>query len=151
MYKLSSNHGSVIYKPSGAVISLPPNDSYGFAYESWLAEGNTPEPADAVPAPTQLELDSIRFSKRASAKDFLIAYMAADNVSRVRSGAWTVQDLSALMADPELVSLLNHINTLSFELAAVMVSGLSNPLITSAIKADWIAKLQAHFYLVPTP
>lgn len=45
MYK-TINEASVLHKESGAVIPLPAGESYGFAYELWLAEGNTPEPAD---------------------------------------------------------------------------------------------------------
>ena len=146
MYKLTNNPGQVL-AGDGAIFQLPAQEAYGFNYEAWLAEGNIPEPADVVPAPSQLELDSQRFSKRASAKDFLIAYMAADNVSRVRSGIWTVQNLKDLMADAEIVSLLNHINTLSYELAIVKIQSLTNTLITAEIKADWIAKLQDNLYL----
>lgn len=35
----------VIYLPENAVITLPTAESYGFAYEAWLANGNTPLPA----------------------------------------------------------------------------------------------------------
>lgn len=46
MYKkIDATH--VLYLPENAIITLPPSESYGFAYEAWLAEGNTPEPADA--------------------------------------------------------------------------------------------------------
>ena len=147
MYKLSANPNLVVHTPSGAVISLPSNESYGFAYDAWLAEGNTPEPADVPPAPSQRDLDTARYTKRAAAKDSLIAFMAADNMSRVRSGVWTVADLVALMDDPEVVGLLNSVNTLSFELAIARIQSLPTPLITAEIKAAWIAELQNNLYL----
>ena len=147
MYKLTKNTNQVIAIADGAIFQLPAQESYGYAYEAWLAEGNTPDPADVAPAPTQLELDSTRYIKRAASKDSLIAFMAADNMSRVRSGVWTVADLVALMDDSEVVGLLNSVNTLSFELAIARIQSLSTPLITAEIKAAWIAELQNNLYL----
>lgn len=46
MYKTISDT-QVMYLPETASITLPANESYGFAYEAWLAAGNTPLPADA--------------------------------------------------------------------------------------------------------
>lgn len=42
----------VLYLPERATITLPAAESYGFAYEAWLAEGNMPMPAETV-APTE--------------------------------------------------------------------------------------------------
>jgi len=44
MYQIIDDH-SVMYLPERAVIALPAEESYGFAYDAWLAAGNTPEPA----------------------------------------------------------------------------------------------------------
>lgn len=101
------------------------------------------------PVPTQFEKDQNRYVKRAAAKDGLIAFMAADNMSRVRSGVWTVPDLVALSSAPEMAALLGDVNTLSFELAVQRLSSISHPMLTPAIKADWAEKLTSHFYLVP--
>lgn len=49
MYK-KINDSSVVLLETGTVIPLPPCESYGFNYQSWLDEGNTPEPAEE---PTQ--------------------------------------------------------------------------------------------------
>ncbi len=95
----------------------------------------------------QREQDFVRFKKRASAKDVIIAEMAAANMERVRSGVWTTSQLIALTQDPELKQILDDVNTLSFEIAYSRVDGLTNALLTTEIKNSWKALLQAHFYL----
>jgi len=79
----------------------------------------------------------------------LMAWMAADNMSRVRSGVWTVQQLTSLMDDASVQSAQAYMATLSFELAAQAIAAASTPLLTAEIKAAWVAKLQANFFLVP--
>jgi len=78
-----------------------------------------------------------------------MAFMAADNMSRVRAGTWTVSDLTGLMADPAVQAAQAYMATLSYELAAQAISQATTPLLTPEIKGTWIAKLQDHFYLVP--
>lgn len=46
MYKVIDDN-RVFYIPERATITLPAAESYGFAYEAWLAAGNTPLPVDA--------------------------------------------------------------------------------------------------------
>lgn len=104
-------------------------------------------PPDPVPEPTQFEKDRSRYQKRAAVRDSLIAYMAADNMSRVRSGVWTVADLTGLMTDPHVAAANNYMNTLSFELAAQAIAQATAELLTPEIRADWVGRLQAHFYL----
>lgn len=116
---------------------------------AWLAEGNTPEPAQEPEPLTQRQLDELRYQKRASVKDQLIAYMAADNMQRVRNGEWTVQDLTSLMQDPALQAAQGFMQTLSFELAAQAISQSEHVLMTEEIKSNWINKLQENFYLIP--
>lgn len=134
------------------------------AYESdgsqdaFIPEGAQPiTEADAIeitnptpPTPTQFELDQLRYQKRAAVQAELIAWMAADNMSRVRSGEWTVQDLTALLADPALSAANQFMSTLSFELAAQAIQSSTNELLTQEIKTKWINKLQEHFYLENT-
>ena len=96
---------------------------------------------------TQLEKDQSRYTKRAAVKDELLAYMAADNMSRVRSGAWSVADLTALMDDPAVVAANALMGTLSFELAAQQINDAVTPLLTTEIKAEWVSRLEAHYYL----
>lgn len=95
----------------------------------------------------QFALDEARYKKRAAVKDELLAYMAADNMSRVRAQQWTVQDLTGLVADPAIKAAMDFMGTLSFELAAQAIASAATPLLTPEIRADWIARLQAHFYL----
>lgn len=113
----------------------------------WVFE-DIPAPPDLPEAPvlTAKEKDEIRFMKRASAKNRIIAEFAAENMERVRNGVWTVPQLVGLTQDTGLKALLDNVNTLSFEIAASMVPGLTNSLLTTEIKAAWVTKLQANFY-----
>ena len=77
----------------------------------------------------------------------LLAWMAADNMGRVRNGVWTVQDLTALLADPAVAAANQFMSTLSFELAAQAIAQAQTPLLTPSIRSDWIARLQGAFYL----
>ena len=96
---------------------------------------------------TQFEKDQSRYTKRAAVKDELLAYMAADNMSRVRSGVWTVADLTSLLDDPAVVAANSLMGTLSFELATQQISAATTPLLTAEIKAEWVSRLEAHYYL----
>lgn len=111
----------------------------------WDGEAFTPAPP--APEPSQFERDEARYRKRAAVKDALLAYMAADNMSRVRSGAWTVADLTALLADPAVATANACMSTLSFELAAQAIAAATTPLLTPEIRGDWIARLSEHFYV----
>lgn len=113
--------------------------------ESWVVLPDYPTPEVVVPS--QFDLDKARYEKRAAVKDSLLAYMAADNMHRVRTGEWSVSDLTGLLADPAVAAANQFMSTLSFELAAQAIATASTPLLTSAIKGDWIARLQEHFYL----
>ena len=122
------------------------------ALEQWesaraIADAPPPHP-DSEPL-TQFELDQRRYQRRAAVQSELIAWMAADNMSRVRSGTWTVAQLTSLMSDPALQAANAYMSTLSYELAAQAISQATNALMTPAIKAAWVAKLTEHFYLEP--
>lgn len=123
-------------------------------HEHFLPTGSVPITdleADAIrlaaipvpPVKTVLELDIEKYKRRADAKPLLMAKMAAMNVGRLKTGVWTTSQLVSLMADPEIKSLVSHMETLSFELGVGVVNGLTNPLITPAIKATWVAELTA--------
>lgn len=114
-----------------------------------IAPPPPPPPTPVPPAPTQFELDQRRYQKRAAVQSELIAWMAADNMSRVRTSEWTVQDLTTLLADPALSAANQFTSTLSFELAAQAIQSSTNELLTQDIKTKWINKLQEHFYLIP--
>jgi hypothetical protein len=104
------------------------------------------DPQDPLTEPQVLLNDIERFTKRAQVKNQIIAEMAAENMQRVRSGLWQVSDLVSLTQDLELKSVLDDVNSLSFELASQKVGQLTNALITQDIKDEWLVKLAAHFY-----
>lgn len=149
MYQLIKDSNSIKRIGDDAFIPADPANSDYAAYLAWLAEGNTPEHAPVDPTPTQFELDQRRYQKRAAVQSELIAWMAADNMSRVRSGVWTVADLTSLMSDPAVTAAQAYMSTLSYELAAQAIQAATTPLLTQAIKDVWIGKLTEHFYLVP--
>ena len=129
---------------AAAVEMGTPLDEYETMLTDWVASYVPPQP---TPEPTQFEKDQTRYEKRAAVKDQLIAYIAADNMSRVRSGTWTVADLTALMTDPALAAVNAYMSTLSFELAAQSILGAQTPLLTEEIRNDWVSKLMQHYYL----
>ena len=119
-------------------------------YEQMLADwvnSYVPEPRVTPPEISRFEKDQIRYQKRAAVKDDLIAYMAADNMSRVRDGAWSVADLTSLLDDPAVVAANALMGTLSFELAAQQIQAATTTLLTPEIKVDWVSRLEAHYYL----
>lgn len=139
--------------PSGT--TTPPPETTGAQVACWhmgrwevLPEYPVPSTAQLDPT-SQFELDQARYSKRAAVKDDLIAYMAADNMSRVRSGQWTVAELTGLMNDPDVSAATAYMGTLSYELAAQAIANAQTPLLTPEIKSAWVSKLQEHFYLAP--
>lgn len=95
---------------------------------------------------TQFDIDKIKYMKRASVKNSLLAEMATENMERVRSGIWTVQDLINLTQDSDLKLALDDINTLSFELAQSKILAAPNSLLTTEIKNSWILKLQNNLF-----
>lgn len=146
-YKLTGE-GYVI---KNGAMKVPTADAQGFdphpetvAYRQWIAAGGVPIPADPS---SQFDIDEARYKKRAAVKDSLIAWMAADNMSRVRSGEWSVAELTSLMSDPAVAAANAYMSTLSFELAAQSILAATSPLLTQEIKAAWVGKLQEHFYI----
>lgn len=95
---------------------------------------------------TQSEKDSIKYSKRAEAKNKIIVEMATENMDRVRAGIWSVPQLIELTQDVQLKEILLDLNSLSFEIAYGKIDSISNPIITTEIKNGWKNKLVAHFY-----
>lgn len=70
MYKLTNNPSLVIHIETGAVIPLPPQESYGYVYQEWIDGGNTPEPASADPVqiPSSVTMRQARLALLAAGK-----------------------------------------------------------------------------------
>lgn len=136
----TENPDTSAYPAGTAEVPIKPaaNMDWDAATGQWVAVD--------PPQVSQLEKDQLRYQRRAAAKDGLIAWMAADNMTRVRAGVWTVADLQSLLVD--LAPINAMMQTLSFELAAQAISASSNTLLTPGIKTAWIAKLTEHFYIV---
>jgi hypothetical protein len=103
MYKII-NETSVMYLTENAIIQLPAKESYGFAYESWLAGGNKPMPADPIP------------SKRPAEITARLIQIDAESVRPMRAklaGTASAQDTSRLAAlDAEASALRIELNAL---------------------------------------
>lgn len=136
------------YAPLPPGTITPPPDTTGDEVAMWTGVDWVVLPErPPAPEPSQFARDEARYAKRAAARDGLIAYMAADNMGRVRDGAWSVPDLMSLLDDPAVAAANAYMSTLSFELAAGAIASASTPLLTPETRADWIARLQEHYYL----
>lgn len=153
-YQLT-REGYVIRLSDGAKVPIttsaeyPNTNSDYLTYLAWLEAGNTPEPAPPPTAEEQRVLDQNRYRRRADVQAELMSWMAADNMSRVRAGVWTVPQLTSLLSDPAVQAAQTYMSTLSYELAAQSIAAATTPLLSPEIKAAWIARLQANFFLVP--
>lgn len=153
-YQLT-REGYVIRIADGAKVPTTTSAEYPntnpdyLAYLAWIEAGNAPTTAAPPTADEQRSLDQSRYKRRAEVQAELMSWMAADNMSRVRSGVWTVAQLTSLMDDPDIKDAQAYMATLSFELAAQSIAAATTPLLTQSIKAAWIAKLQSNLFLIP--
>lgn len=116
------------------------------AYVLYKAENQAAYTAWQASQPTQFNADKERYVRRAMAKDSMIATLAAGNMSRIRSGTWTVPQLVSFMQDSIVLQILTDINTLSFELAYQKVDMMSHALVTTDLKNEWKTLLASNFF-----
>lgn len=94
---------------------------------------------------SQEQLDLNKYKKRSIALSDMLSQMAAENVGRVRSGAWSLEQLMGLTQDPQIKEILTDLFSLSFEIAYSKIDALTNTAITSDIKTQWKTKLAQNF------
>lgn len=95
-------------------------------------------------APSQAELDKLRFEKRAIDHERLSAEFGAWNLGRIRSGECTPGEIDEWLESTEISKILAQLRRYSFELAISSIEAL--PLVgptTTEFKAVWTAKLEA--------
>lgn len=78
MYKLSGGNSILRLADSASVPNDPANTDYA-AYLLWLAEGNTPEPADIPPLLTYSQLRAIEYNLKSIGEQLGMQYDDAVN------------------------------------------------------------------------
>jgi len=68
MYKLT-NSTSITRNDGASIPANPANTDYA-AYLQWRSEGNTPEPADIPPEPTNRERRAIEYNRKSTGEQF---------------------------------------------------------------------------------
>ena len=78
-YKLNQNSTSITRLADNASIPADPQNTDFAEYTRWLAEGNTPEPADIPPAPTYQQLRAAEYNLKSTGEQFGMQYDDAVN------------------------------------------------------------------------
>lgn len=95
---------------------------------------------------TTEEKDRIKYLKRGEVLNKIISEVATENIARVRTGTWTVEQLIALTQDAGVKEVLTDLVGLSFEIAHGKIDALTPVILTTEIKTAFKAKLASHFY-----
>jgi uncharacterized protein with NAD-binding domain and iron-sulfur cluster len=69
-YKLNQNSTSITRLADGASIPADPANTDYANYLLWLANGNTPEPADTPPEPTYQQLRAAEYNLKSTGEQF---------------------------------------------------------------------------------
>ena len=102
-YKLTKT-GAVIRNADGAAIPASPDNSDWQQFQKWLAAGNTPDPADPDPPPSQEQLDVT--DAKADADVIEVASMTKADINTLLLGVGDNQAKQALRKLFKVVRIL---------------------------------------------
>lgn len=117
-----------------------------FIAEGWIISATDNYMDALLNRLTPAQRDDIKYKNRARALDQIMAWMAVENMTRVRAGIWSVPQLISLTQDATVKEIISDLSSLSFEIAYSKIDLIAPAFVTPEIKATFKAKLAANFF-----